>query len=316
MATLPEGLLIELVTPLTPTGALDTAGLSRLFQHIAPWTVAVVAGTPGVGEALELPPALRQELFAALLELMPPTLPLVFGITGGTAAETQDLAQHLEAIAARQAAGHPLFWLDLPLWWHSNRGLPQVYGQLGGTLRHPLVLMNHPHLIRSKGQPLKHVNLRTAVLKRLTQVPQVAGLVYHGDMRRFLHYYAAAAGRPDFLLYEADEQRFLIRPGARGLVSAGAQLLPRTWHQVAQACLFLPVSHNEAGVSSQTWELSRYLLALQELYHLQPAALLKQGLYQLGILPHPNTWPSTPAFPAHLGAQLEALLASRPADER
>ena len=52
---LPEGLLIELVTPLTPTGTLDQDSLVRLVDRVAASAAALVAGCPGVGEALELP---------------------------------------------------------------------------------------------------------------------------------------------------------------------------------------------------------------------------------------------------------------------
>ncbi len=308
MPPLPEGLLIELVTPLTPTGALDAPSLTRLVQHAAPWAAALVAGTPGVGEALELPPPLRQELFTALLDLVPSQVPLLFGITGASPAETHNLAQQLEREAQQAPAANIIYWLDLPLWWHSNRGLPQALAALCGSLQHPLVVMNHPHLIRGKGQPWKHVNLRTAVLKKLAAVPGITGLIYHGEMRRFLHYYAAVAARPEFMLYEADEYRFLTRPGARGLVSAGAQLTPKTWQEVAHACLFSPLT-NGRGTAPRIWAQSQLLLALEESYKLQPASLLKQGLYQLGILTYPTIWPATPAAPAHLAKQFEQVLA-------
>lgn len=307
MPPLPEGLLIELVTPLTPTGALDSSGLTWLVQHVAPWAAALVAGTPGVGEALELPPTRRQELFAALLDLKPAHLPLLFGITGATPAETGNFARQLEKEADQTSADANIFWLDLPLWWHSNRGLPQVLAELGRTLRHPLVLMNHPHLIRGKAQAWKHVNIRTAVLKKLAGVPGITGLIYHGEMRRFLHYYAAVAARPEFMLYEADEHRFLTRPGARGLVSAGAQLAPKTWQEVAHACLFSPQTDDQ-GASLRLWAQSQLLLSLQELYQPQPPALLKQGLYQLGILSYPTCWPATPAAPAHVAEQFGQVL--------
>lgn len=298
MPPLPEGLLIELVTPLTPTGALDVSSLARLVQHVAPWAAALVAGTPGVGEALELPPTLRQELFAALLDLVPPSLPLLFGITGATAQETRNLVLQLEKLALGHQV-HLIHWLDLPLWWHSNRGLPQALGQICQDLHYPLLLMNHPHLIRGKAQPWKHVNIRTAVLKKLAHIPNITGLIFHGDMHRFLYYYAAVAARPDFMLYEADENRFLTRPGARGLVSPGAQLLPAVWQQVVQTCLFSAQSNGQR-TSPRIWEQSQLLLSLQELYQLQPAALLKHGLHQLGLLAHPSVWPTTPAAPAHL----------------
>ena len=42
MPPLPEGLLIELATPLTPTGTLDQGSLVRLLDRVAP-----VGGSPG-----------------------------------------------------------------------------------------------------------------------------------------------------------------------------------------------------------------------------------------------------------------------------
>lgn len=309
MRPLPEGLLIELVTPLKPTGTLDQDSLTRLLDRVVGSATAVVAGSPGVGEALELPRSVRLELFSELLGKLPPDMPLFFGITGATPEETQGLGLALEAEFKGQPNSRPVYWLDLPLWWHSNRGLPKTYLTLGGNLSHPLILMNHPHLIRGKATPLKHVNLRTAVFKKLTQVPGLAGLVYRGEMRRFLHYYAAVAGRPEFMLYEADERRFLTRPGARGLVAAGAQLFPGAWAQVVKACLFPEELAGLGKKRTVIWEWSDLLQRLFDLYHLHPAALLKLGLQQQGVLEFPTIWPTTPSYPAHLGEQFLALLA-------
>jgi dihydrodipicolinate synthase/N-acetylneuraminate lyase len=299
MPPLPEGLLIELATPLTPTGSLDQGSLIRLIHRVGPAAAALVAGSPGVGEALELPGLVRLELFASLIFHLPPQLPLFFGITGATPEETQDLVFQLEKKAETEAIDRPLYWVDLPLWWHSNRGLPQAYHSLCRNLSHPLILMNHPHLIRGKAKPLKHVNLRTAIFKKLSGLPGIAAMIYRGEIRRFLHYYAARAARPDFMLYEADEKRFFSRPGARGLVSAGAQLFPVIWQKITNACLF-PESSDVMGQRSQIWEWSTLLLRLSELYQLYPAPLLKLGLYHQGVLDHPVVWPATPAFPSHL----------------
>ena len=123
--------------------------------------------------------------------------------------------------------------------------------------------MNHPHLIRGKTKPLKHLNLRTAVFKKLTTVPGLVALIYRGEMGRFLHYCAAMAARPEFILYEADEQRFLTRPGARGVVSAGAQLFPAIWQQVAMACLFPEETMDLKRRRSLIWEWSDLLSTLR-----------------------------------------------------
>jgi dihydrodipicolinate synthase/N-acetylneuraminate lyase len=168
--------------------------------------------------------------------------------------------------------------------------------------------MNHPHLIRGKAKPLKNVNLRTAVFKKLTGLPGLAGLIYQGEMRRFLHYYAASASRPEFMLYEADERRFLTRPGARGLVSTGAQLFPSIWRQVAQACFFPEEQSDPGRRGGVIWKWSDLLLQLHDLYQLHPAALLKLGLQHQGVLEFSAIWPATPSYPAHLGEQLLEFL--------
>ena len=310
MPPLPEGLLIELVTPLTPTGSLDQGSLTQLIGRMRASAAAVVAGSPGVGEALELPNSLRLELFIALVQNLPPQLPLFFGITGATPEETQNFALQLEDEAKNQSHSGPLYWVDLPLWWHSNRGLPQAYQELSRSLSHPLVIMNHPHLIRGKAEPFKHVNLRTAIFKKMSALPGVAGMIYQGEIRRFLHYYAARASRPDFMLYEADERRFLSRPGARGLVSAGAQLFPVIWQTVIKSCLFPEEIKVSGKQLNQIWEWSDLLLRLYELYQFYPAPLLKLGLYQQGILDFAAVWPATPACPGHLADRFLEFLES------
>ncbi|MBM4286933.1 MAG: dihydrodipicolinate synthase family protein [Deltaproteobacteria bacterium] len=299
--SLPEGLLIELVTPLTPAGALDHASLAGLLRRVLPSASGLVAGSPGVGEALELPRAVRLELFTAVLENLEPPLPLFFGITGATTAETQSLALELEEILSQCPTPRPVYWMDLPLWHHSNRGLPQTYRSLTQSLHRPLILMNHPHLIRGRAKPFKHVNIRTAVFKKLTSLPEVEALIYHGEMRRFLHYYAAMMSQPDFMLYEGDEARFLTRPGAMGLVSVGAQLFPHIWRQVTQACLFPDEAEGAGNRRRQLWEWSDLLQRLHEIYQLHPAPLIKLGLFRQEVIEFPAIWPSTPAYPHHLG---------------
>jgi dihydrodipicolinate synthase/N-acetylneuraminate lyase len=308
MPPLPEGLLVELVTPLMPTGTLDQGSLVRLLDRVAMSAKGVAAGCPGAGEALELPRSVRLELFTGLVANLPPHLPLFFGITGATPEETSSLALELEEKLKGQPTRRPVYWVDLPLWWHSNRGLPQTYLNLCRDLSHPLVLINYPHLIRGKSRPLKHVNLRTEVFKKLTANPGIVALIYRGEIRRFLNYYAAMAFRPEFMLYEGDERRFLTRPGARGLVSAGAQLFPTIWRQVAEACLF-PEDAVDVGRSrSLIWEWSDLLLRLHDLYQLHPAAIVKLGLHHQGVLDFPAVWPATPSYPAHLGERFLEFL--------
>ncbi|MBW1918242.1 MAG: dihydrodipicolinate synthase family protein [Deltaproteobacteria bacterium] len=296
--TPPDGLLIELVTPLTATGDLDAEGLSRLVERVAPYAAGIVAASPGLGEALGLPDSVRRELFSGLLKQWPGPGPLFFGVTADTQEQTGDLIQRFEAECRSRHYDYQIHWLDLPLWYHSNRGLPQYYRQLLGTLRHPLILLNQPEIIRERTRPWKHHNLRTAVVKKLTDLPEIRGMIFRGKMERFLNYHRAAGGRPDFAIYEGDESRFLTRPGAWGIISPGAQLFPSAWQAVTQACLHPEKVADLKLPQAKLWQLSQQLLELAQCYLHQPAALLKTALQALGVIKHDTTCPATvPAAP-------------------
>ena len=96
----------------------------------------------------------------------------------------------------------PVYLVDLPLWYHSNRGLPQVHQRLLDEVSRPLVLLNLPELINRRAPWFKRRNIRTQVFKKLAALPGVAGLIHQGEMRRFLNYHGAAALRPGFAFYE------------------------------------------------------------------------------------------------------------------
>ena len=86
---LPQGLIVDLVTPLHPDLSLDEAGLGRLVDRVIPQADGILAGSPGVGEALELPAATRRRLLAAALTAVGGRAPLFLGITGHSLAETR-----------------------------------------------------------------------------------------------------------------------------------------------------------------------------------------------------------------------------------
>jgi dihydrodipicolinate synthase/N-acetylneuraminate lyase len=116
-------------------------------------------------------------------------------------------------------------------------------------------------------------------------------------MRRFLNYHLAAVSRPAFAFYEADEHRFLTRPGSWGVVSSGAQVYPEIWQRVTRACLHPEEVGDDLSARHQLWEESTRLLNLASLYRSAPAPLLKAALASQGILASDATAPGTPPAP-------------------
>ena len=293
----PEGLVIELVTPLTNAGELDAASLVRLLDRVLAVADGLLVGGPQIGEGLALPREVRLDLLTRTLTQVGGRLPLFFGISGATPEETRELA-----LAARQAVKSQeyrgkVFLADLPLWYHSNRGLPQFYQGWLKEANLPLILLNLPELMQERAFLFKHRNLRTQVVKKLSALPDIVGLVYQGEMRRFLNYHLAAVARPAFAFYEADEHRFLTRPGAWGVVSAGAQLYPEAWARVTRACLHPEEVGEDLAARHHLWEESTRLINLAGLYRPAPAPLLKAALAAQGILAGDATAAGTPPAP-------------------
>jgi dihydrodipicolinate synthase/N-acetylneuraminate lyase len=278
----PEGLIVDLVTPLTREGGLDGESLRLLVQRVLPAAAGILAGSPGVGEALDLPLKTRRDLLSALLAAVAGRVPVFFGVTGNSWEETRELAAALKQ--ETQGYAGPVFLADLPLWYHSNRGLPQSYQRLLAENPLPLVLFNLPAVIARRAPVFKRRNIRTHVFKKLVQLDGVVGLIYQGEIGRFLNYHKAAASRPGFAFYEADETNFLTRPGAWGVLSAGAQLLPEPWQRVTQACLHPEEVAEDHEERRKLWHLSRGLLEIARVCQGHPAALVKAALVAQGVI--------------------------------
>jgi dihydrodipicolinate synthase/N-acetylneuraminate lyase len=293
----PEGLIIEPVTPLTSTGDLDAASLTRLLERVLTVADGILVGGPEAGEGLALPHEIRLELLTRSFAEVKGRLPIFFGVTGSTPEESRALALAVPEVMRRQGYQGQVFLADLPLWYHSNRGLPQFYKGLLQEAGLPLILLNLPEVMNQRAFLFKHRNIRTQVLKKLATLPTIVGLIYQGEMRRFLNYHLAAVTRPAFAFYEADESRFLTRPGAWGVVSAGAQLYPEAWQLVSRACLHPEDVGEDLAARHHLWEESSRLVNLSGLYRPAPAPLLKAALAAQGILTSDATAPDTPPAP-------------------
>ena len=291
----PAGLICEVVTPLSGDGALDRAGLSRLLEEVMPESDALLVGSPEVGEALVLSPEVRRHLLAGTLEVVAGRCPLFIGITGDTPETTRDWAVAVRQEMTRQSYQGAVILVDLPLWHHSNRGLPGYCREVAAAAGLPLVVLNSPRLVSRRAPVYKHKNIRTQVVKKLAALPEVLGVIFQGDMHRFLNYHLAALARPDFALYEGDESRFLTRPGAVGVVSPGAQLAPATWRRVVRACLHPEEVSDDPHTRLELWQESSRLLNLAALYAAHPAALLKTALAARSLITSDTVAPGTPA---------------------
>jgi len=225
-------------------------------------------------------------LLEEAIGLAPPDLPLWVRITGTSAEQTIHICHQLENVCRRLKYHGPLAWVDTPLFYHSNRGLPEYYRSLLAETEFNLIVDNDPQLIRKIGDTRKRKNIRTAILKKLVQEPRLVALVHRGDLRRGINYQRAVRGRSDFLVYDGRESNFLKRPSASGVLSVGANLLPYEWRTITLASLNLEDNHfGQASSFRHLWEAGQRVRTLQKNYKQSPGRIIPAVLAAWGLIP-------------------------------
>ena len=301
----PKGLIVPLVTPFDEKGLIDWPSLRRLVERTLPFCDGLWIGEGLVGEGLSLPNPARLELLRGAAEAVSGKKPLFLCPTASTAEETLQNIKELSKEFREGPARDSVFWVDIPLWYHSNRKLPQLYQEWTTSTPFPILLYNNPLLIATLNRSLKRDNIRTAVLKRLAENEQIVGLIQAGDLKRTIHYQRAVRARRDFRFYDGEEKNFLNSPSSSGVVSGGANLLPSEWSQIVTASL--KISEDPARnllLLRQSQKLRELSQALQK----SPALSLKFALQRLGLISQAKVLEATKAASAGEASEISAFL--------
>jgi dihydrodipicolinate synthase/N-acetylneuraminate lyase len=284
----PKGLIIDLITPLKQGGNIDGRGLGRLLDRVLPFVQAVYLASPVAGEGRNLGAVQREELLEKTLVVTRGRVPIFIWVSQDSEEETQKTLSVLKKRLDKRKYKGPVFWVDTPLYYHSNRGLPSYYQSLSDGEKALYLLHNDPALIRGRSRPLKRNNIRTSILKDLAQISSIHGLIFSGSLERVRNYQKAVRARTDFRIYDGDESRFLSYPSLSGIVSVGSNLVPEAWQKITTSSL------NQSGdreqypdFLQQIWQTGRYLQALIEIYHPASVPLIKHILADTGTIESP-----------------------------
>ncbi len=305
---LPRGLVCPLVTPLKTGDVVDVGALDRLLDHVGTGVDALLVGDVFWGEGLVLSPETRLEMACAVLEIIQGKWPVLVTMTSHTRKASRALMAGIEGFVERSAYPGSVFLFDYPIYYHSNRGLPQWYASMAEGTRMDFVLGNHAGLVKRRKRPVKHKNLRTSVLKSLSQSERIRGLVFSGSLKRSINYGKAVRHRKDFLFYDGDEMAFLRQPSSHGVVAGGANLLPQSWGGITRSCLNrYDVQQQYPDHTSQMLEMAAMVQEFHELYSRNPAAIMKRLLHVAGILPNAHTALATGSSMAEENRSVEAI---------
>jgi len=281
----PRGLICSLALVPNPENRSVYRGLESLIARLQPAVAGLFLDpmfwcpdTNSCGPA-------SSSLLEEAIGLAPPNLPLWVRITGTSAEQTIHICRQLENVCRRLKYHGPLAWVDTPLFYHSNRGLPEYYQSLLADTEFNLIVDNDPQLISKIGDTTKRKNIRTAVLKKLVQEPRLVALVHRGNLRRGINYQRAVRSRSDFLVYDGGESNFLKRPSSSGVLSVGANLLPYEWRTITLASLNLEDSHfGQASSFRHLWEAGQRVRTLQKHYKQAPVRIIPAVLAAWGLI--------------------------------
>lgn len=281
----PRGLICSLALVENPQDHSAYQGLESLISRIRPAVAGLLLDpmywSPDSNHCGPVSTSLLEEV----IELMPPGFPLWVRITGRNAEQTIQICRQLETVCRRLKYKGPLAWVDTPLCYHSNRGLPEHYQTLLSETEFSVIADNDPQLIRKIAGKTKRKNIRTAILKELSQQDRIVGLLHRGDLQRCLNYQRAIRGQPKFQIYDAWESSFLERPSSSGVVSVGANLLPNEWRTITLASLNLDESHSDhPGRFRHLWETGLRVRTLQKYYGPSPTRIIPAVLAAWGLI--------------------------------
>jgi len=257
-----RGIIPPLVTPLTPDGALDVAGLERLVEHV------IEGGGHGVfvlgttGEAPGLSYALRRRMITESVRRVAGRVPVLVGVTDTAVAESVALAEHAADAGASAVTLAPPYYLP--------PGQPELldyFQLLVPRLPLPCVLYNMP--------PLTKVTIGPGVLEPLLSERRIVGLKDSSGDLSYFHAVEQLAHRegvgwsvlmgPELLMMDA------VLAGGDGGVAGGANLFPRFFVRAYRAAA--------AGDVERVRALEKQVLQIRELYAVgQHASAIIKGI--------------------------------------
>jgi 4-hydroxy-tetrahydrodipicolinate synthase len=134
-----RGVIVPLVTPLTPEGQIDEASVERLIESVRPDVTALVP-TLSSGEGWRLGPLPWRDMVACTRRLAR-GLPVLAGIALPTTAETIERARWARQLEVEAVVVPPPFGRDLP-----QQAILQHYRAIHQEAGLPIFLYNEPKL--------------------------------------------------------------------------------------------------------------------------------------------------------------------------
>ena len=286
------GIIPAVTTPFDSRGEVDTDGLAANVRFLLDAGVHGIVGTGTMGEAGSLDVAERRLVLETVAEAVDGSVPVIAGVSSGTAATSIALARDAAA------AGAGAIMLLPPLGYRADAAeLEAFYSAVADAAGLPVMLYNNPEA--------GGVDLPAPAIAAIAE--RVAGVVAvkecSGDVRRIPALLAAAPGL-EVLVGGDDWALEGFCAGATGWVSGVADVAPRECVALYEDC--------RAGELEEAREVYRRLLPLAR-FDMSPKLVqyFKAALDEVGLAGGPCRAPRLALSGEERAALCEALAALR-----
>jgi 4-hydroxy-tetrahydrodipicolinate synthase len=222
-----RGIIPPLVTPLLSDRNLDGQGFGRLIEHVLSGGVHGVFILGTTGEAPSLSDACKREIIALACKKVDGRVPVLVGITDSSPEESIQLAKVARQAGAAALVAAPPYYFGL-----GQGELIRYFNYLADCVDLPLFLYNIPSLTKIVIEP--------SSVKVLSQHNRIVGLKdSSGNGTYFNAVSSTMKDDKSFSLFVGPDEMMasMVLTGAHGGVSAGANLFPRLYVDLYNACL-------------------------------------------------------------------------------
>ena len=212
-----HGVIVPLVTPITPDGDLDEPAVRRIVDHVVAGGVHGVFVLGTTGENTSAPAAMRERLVAVAVEHVGERATVYAGISSNCLADSVAAARAYVRLGVDAVVAH------LPTYYALNAEEQLAYfSVLADRIDLPLVLYDIP--------VTTHMTFSIEIVTRLSHHPNIVGIKdSSGDVARLATLLEClSAARPDFaVLVGASELAARgLALGADGIVPSQGNLIP------------------------------------------------------------------------------------------
>jgi len=276
-----RGIVVPLITPLTPEEDLDEAGLERVVRHVLEGGVHGLLVNGTTGEGLCLLEEQRRTAVDVVVRTVAGRVPVLANVGGASTRQALDELESVAEMGVDAVVAHPPFFLPI----NDQREILEFYRQLAKASPLPLFIYNLPMVVG--------VGISIAVLLELLELEDVAGIKdSSADFVYLTRLVELKKRRPDFRIFIGKSHLWAagIWSGADGGLDGVSNVAPALCVQLFEAL--------ESGDLARACELQQRVNDVWKLYECRSfLAAIKMAASKLGLCGPTVSSPILPLTP-------------------